>query len=305
MRPLAAPHRRTAGFTLVELLVVIGIIALLISILLPTLGNARRTANNVKCMSNLKQIGMAFQLYMRDSKDKLPAVVHEDGNWTPIGTGVNRRWYDLLAKYVSSAKIEQQADITKIRAGSVLWGCPEWSRNEASITTGDDLRPGYGMSYYTRDAFRRSTSEPGFFREEWAYMAGTLTGVNQTYGNYISYNQWVGRTSSANVGLVADSMTHIIAIPSWSSATAWTSAIEVNSAFGGGGQKNWQPGDGTNPYILNQGAPIFYVDGLRHAKPGSKKDSRQKNTNMLFMDWHVDTISIRQAYTAITGRPVP
>lgn len=90
--------RNARGFTLVELLVVIGIIALLISILLPSLARAREAAVNVSCLSNLRQMGIGFNMYSNDNQGKLPVGLWT--GWTPAPENDQTRWYQLLNPYV-------------------------------------------------------------------------------------------------------------------------------------------------------------------------------------------------------------
>ena len=76
--------RKSKAFTLVELLVVIGIIALLISILMPTLNRARAAARKAQCLSNMRQVGMGLQMYTIENKTWLPPVHRTIGTYDDV-----------------------------------------------------------------------------------------------------------------------------------------------------------------------------------------------------------------------------
>lgn len=128
------------GFTLVELLVVIGIIAVLMGLLLPALGGARKSAQTVQCASNLRQLATGWQLYANANRRvSVPGRLPTDGKPGGVydldnGEQYRPRWYELLgaAQGVYACKNPQKIEDDSWTIENSVFICPavgDWNNS--------------------------------------------------------------------------------------------------------------------------------------------------------------------------------
>jgi prepilin-type N-terminal cleavage/methylation domain-containing protein len=146
------------GFTLVELLVVIGIIAILVAILLPSLQKARAAANNVSCLSNQRQCYTALMLYNNDNKGQLIP------EWTTAPV-----WGYLLRKYLGAGN--SPVSISNTESKERVYLCPaapfkEWPESTASPFNSPAFSP-FEPYFTNHSSFGRIVGAIGFNR--WLY----------------------------------------------------------------------------------------------------------------------------------------
>ena len=133
-RRLSRPPRAPGGFTLTELLVVLGIVAVLTGILIPVIGKVRESARNTDCLSNLREIGKISLLYLADNRNMIVPAGDESG---PSKV----EWFQSYATYLG----DTQGKLAYDGRHELFYSCPSYANNVAS----GDIKtwlPGYAVN---------------------------------------------------------------------------------------------------------------------------------------------------------------
>ncbi len=157
--------RRNAAFTLIEMLTVIAIIGVLAAILIPVVGKVRQSARASRCVSNMRQLGAAFSLFVGDNKGLLPVT------YNMSNAATNNWWYHLnpytgnpvMKPYWTSASGSGSVQEVSLADGGV-YRCPETDPNNTGWGSN------FWVSYKMNSRFREDDPKRN------SYNAATVAG---------------------------------------------------------------------------------------------------------------------------------
>lgn len=174
-----AGHKRNAGFTLIELLIVIAILGILAAILFPVFSRVRENARRSSCQSNLKQMGLVFQMYVQDYDEKFPFP-----NSAPLGAGdiytIEGFSFDSTAQRYPSWR----SRIFPYIKGLEIYRCPSSPRGLAANQMSPERVPETGTRYFPVSYGFNAGS--GGSKIGTAFDRQVVNGVNTSAGEYPS-----------------------------------------------------------------------------------------------------------------------